>query len=115
MNLKVFSFQLTPPGGPMRRNRFLLRNLIVPVVGNFSGPKAIRAIGAYVSSHGAKVSAFYVSTVEARLKRDGSFPAFCGAARRRHAPNRHLSDWGYCSDEDRLQLTTSVATIFPAP
>jgi len=54
------------------------RNLIVPVVGNFSGPKAIRAIGAYVNGRGATVSAFYVSTVEPYLKRDGSFPAFCG-------------------------------------
>ncbi len=53
------------------------RNLIVPVVGSFSGPKAIRAIGAYVRSRGAIVSAFYVSTVEPYLKRDGSFPAFC--------------------------------------
>ncbi len=53
------------------------RNLIVPVVGSFSGPKAIRAIGAYVRSRGATVSAFYVSTVEPYLKRDGSFPTFC--------------------------------------
>jgi hypothetical protein len=53
------------------------KNLIVPVVGNFSGPKAIRAIGAYVNSRGATVAAFYVSTVEPYLKRDGSFPAFC--------------------------------------
>jgi hypothetical protein len=53
------------------------RNLIVPVVGNFSGPKAIRAIGAYLNSRGATVSAFYVSTVEPYLKRDGSFPTFC--------------------------------------
>jgi hypothetical protein len=53
------------------------KNLIVPVVGNFSGPKAIRAIGAYVKGRGATVSAFYVSTVEPYLKRDGSFPAFC--------------------------------------
>jgi hypothetical protein len=53
------------------------RNLIVPVVGNFSGPKAIRAIGAYVRSRGATVAAFYVSTVEPYLRRDGSLPAFC--------------------------------------
>ena len=56
-----------------------MRNLIVPVVGNFSGPKAIRAIGAYVRSRGATVSAFYVSTVEPYLKRDGSFPTFCAS------------------------------------
>jgi hypothetical protein len=53
------------------------RNLIVPVVGNFSGPKAIRAIGEYLTSRKVVVSAFYVSTVEPYLKRDGSFPAFC--------------------------------------
>jgi hypothetical protein len=53
------------------------KNLIVPVVGNFSGPKAIRAIGDYVRSRGATVSAFYVSTVEPYLKRAGTFEAFC--------------------------------------
>jgi hypothetical protein len=53
------------------------RNLIVPVVGNFSGPKAIRAIGEYLTSRKVNVSAFYVSTVEPYLKRDGSFPNFC--------------------------------------
>jgi hypothetical protein len=55
------------------------RNLIVPVVGNFSGPKAIRAIGAYVKSRGATVSAFYVSTVEPYLKRAGTFEDFCAS------------------------------------
>jgi hypothetical protein len=53
------------------------RNLIVPVVGNFSGPKAIRAIGAYVRSRGATVAAFYVSSVEPYLKRAGTFEMFC--------------------------------------
>jgi hypothetical protein len=54
------------------------RNLIVPLVGNFSGPKTIRAIGDWVRSRGATVSAFYVSTVEPYLRRDGSFPTWCG-------------------------------------
>jgi len=53
------------------------RNMIVPLVGNFSGPKTIRAIGAYLKSRGAMVTAFYVSTVEPYLRRDGSLPAFC--------------------------------------
>ena len=53
------------------------RNMIVPVVGNFSGPKAIRGIGDYVRSRGTTVSAFYVSTVEPYLKRAGTFEAFC--------------------------------------
>jgi hypothetical protein len=40
------------------------KNLIVPVVGDFAGPKAIRAIAGYVRDHGAEVTAFYVSNVE---------------------------------------------------
>lgn len=53
------------------------KNLIVPVVGNFSGPKAIRAIGDYVRGRGATIDAFYVSTVEPYLKRAGTFETFC--------------------------------------
>jgi hypothetical protein len=55
------------------------KNLIVPVVGNFGGPKAIRAIGDYVRSRGAVVAAFYVSTVEPYLKRAGTFETFCAS------------------------------------
>jgi hypothetical protein len=54
-------------------------NLIVPLVGNFSGPKTIRAIGDYVRSHGAIVTTFYVSTVEPYLRRDGSLPVYCAS------------------------------------
>ncbi len=52
------------------------KNLIVPVVGNFAGPKAIRAVGRYVRARGATVSAFYVSNVEQYLFQDGIFEAF---------------------------------------
>jgi len=44
-----------------------LRNLIVPVTGDFGGPKTIRGIGKYLEEHGATVSAFYVSNVETYL------------------------------------------------
>jgi hypothetical protein len=40
------------------------KNLIVPVVGDFAGPKAMRAVAGYVRDHGAEVTAFYVSNVE---------------------------------------------------
>ena len=52
------------------------RNLIIPLVGNFGGPKAIRAVGQYLKDHGAIVSAFYLSNVEQYLFRppDGSSP-----------------------------------------
>jgi hypothetical protein len=56
------------------------RNLIVPVVGNFAGPKAIRAIGRYLRSQNALVSAFYVSNVEQYLGREGGQDEFCASA-----------------------------------
>jgi hypothetical protein len=49
----------------------------VPVVGNFGGPKALRAVGAHVRSLGAQVSAFYLSNVEQYLRQDGLWEAFC--------------------------------------
>lgn len=53
------------------------RNMIVPVVGNFAGPKAIRAIGEYLSRLGARVSVFYLSNVEQYLRQDGTLKDFC--------------------------------------
>jgi len=47
------------------------RNLLIPVVGDFAGPKAIRAVGGYLRAHGATVSAFYTSNVEQYLFRQG--------------------------------------------
>jgi hypothetical protein len=43
------------------------RNLIVPVVGDFAGPKALRAVGDWVQKHDAAVGVFYVSNVEQYL------------------------------------------------
>ncbi|HKH94659.1 MAG TPA: hypothetical protein VKA54_22825, partial [Gemmatimonadaceae bacterium] len=43
------------------------RNLIVPLTGNFAGPRALRAIGDWVRARGAKVTTFYVSNVEQYL------------------------------------------------
>ncbi len=52
------------------------RNLVVPVSGDFAGPKAIRAIGAWLTGQGAVVSAFYLSNVEQYLFQDGKSKAF---------------------------------------
>jgi hypothetical protein len=41
-----------------------LKNLIVPLVADFGGPKTIKTIGQYLKDHGALVSVFYVSNVE---------------------------------------------------
>ncbi len=52
------------------------RNLIVPVVGNFAGPTALRAIGRFVRARGAAVTAFYVSNVEQYLFQDRLWAEF---------------------------------------
>jgi len=44
-----------------------LSNLIVPLVGNFAGDKAIRTVGQYVRNHHAIVATFYLSNVEQYL------------------------------------------------
>jgi hypothetical protein len=52
------------------------RNSIVPVVGDFAGPRAIRATGDYIRKHGEAVEAFYSSNVEVYLNRERGI-AFC--------------------------------------
>jgi len=54
------------------------KNLIVPVSGDFAGPKAVRAIGAYVKQHNAVVRAYYVSNVEQYLFGDSKDRQFYG-------------------------------------
>lgn len=54
------------------------KNLLVPVVGNFGGPKAIRSVGQYLRERGGIVSAFYLSNVEQYLSQDGLWYSFCG-------------------------------------
>lgn len=52
------------------------RNLIVPVVGDFAGPKALRKVGEYLNGLGETVSVFYVSNVEFYLIQNGVFDRF---------------------------------------
>jgi len=53
------------------------RNMVLPLVGNFAGPKTLRAIGSYLRRNRATVSVFYVSNVEEYLRHDTTLPAFC--------------------------------------
>jgi len=53
------------------------KNLIVPVVGDFAGPTALRSIGAWLKARGATVNVFYVSNVEQYLEQKGAWGAFC--------------------------------------
>jgi hypothetical protein len=52
------------------------RNAIVPVVGDFAGPKALRGVGKYIRDHDGTVSAFYVSNVEQYLYQNEVFSEF---------------------------------------
>jgi hypothetical protein len=52
------------------------QDLIIPVTGDFAGPKALRAIGDYVRRLGERVSVFYTSNVEYYLLQQDSFSTF---------------------------------------
>jgi hypothetical protein len=54
-----------------------LKNMLVPVVGNFAGPKAIRSVGTYLKEKEGMVAAFYLSNVEQYLRQDGIWDDFC--------------------------------------
>jgi hypothetical protein len=55
------------------------RNMLVPVVGNFAGPKALRAVGAYLKEKKAVVNTFYTSNVEQYLLEGGIWNNFCSS------------------------------------
>jgi hypothetical protein len=44
------------------------KNLIIPLVGNFAGPKTIRRISEYLKQRNQTVAAFYLSNVEYYLE-----------------------------------------------
>jgi hypothetical protein len=52
------------------------RNLVIPVVGNLAGPRAIVAIGEVLKRRGEPLSAFYTSNVEFYLARAGTLDRF---------------------------------------
>jgi len=52
------------------------RNLVVPLVGDFGGPKALRSVARFLDAHHATVSVFYTSNVEQYLFRDASWQRF---------------------------------------
>jgi hypothetical protein len=54
------------------------RNLIVPVIGDFAGEKALRAVGKYIASHGGTVNYFYTSNVEQYLFQNDAYRRYYG-------------------------------------
>jgi hypothetical protein len=58
---------LATEAGFLALKEFQARNLVVPVVGDFAGPHALRSVGQYLRAHGATVTSFYTSNVEQYL------------------------------------------------
>ncbi|MEO7189449.1 MAG: hypothetical protein ABI051_00180 [Vicinamibacterales bacterium] len=56
------------------------QNRIVPIVGNFGGPKALRAVATYLRQNRLVVSTFYTSNVQQYLVQDRIWDAFCASA-----------------------------------
>jgi len=52
------------------------RNLIVPIIGDFAGEKALRAVGDYLRRRGMTVGTFYASNVEDYLFRSEAWKRF---------------------------------------
>ena len=58
------------------------KNLVIPVVGDFAGKKALAAIGDYLRKRGFTVTAFYTSNVEQYLFQNGVFTGFAENVRK---------------------------------
>ena len=58
------------------------RNLIIPIVGDFAGKKALAAVGEYLKKNGFIVTAFYTSNVEQYLFQNGVFSGFAENVRK---------------------------------
>jgi hypothetical protein len=69
------------------------KNLIIPVVGDFAGPKALRSIARYLQQHASDVTTFYVSNVEEYIQS----PAYTWAA--------------YCQNINALPINASSTFI----
>jgi hypothetical protein len=55
---------------------FQKKNLLIPIVGNFTGQHALQSVGKYLRERDATVTSFYTSNVEQYLFMDGSWPRF---------------------------------------
>lgn len=97
-----------------RVKRLQARNLIVPIVGDFAGEKALAAVAAYVRERGGVVRAFYTSNVEQYLFQDGSWDTFRANVARMPIDATSLfirSCFGSCSSPGGPRAVTLVDPI----
>ena len=66
------------------------KNLIIPVVGDFSGKKALAAVGDYLRKKEFTVTAFYTSNVEMVLFQHGIFDGFANNVKKLPVNDRSL-------------------------
>lgn len=66
------------------------KNLIIPIVGDFAGKKALAAVGEYLQKNGLTVAAFYTSNVEQYLFDGESFAGFAANVRKLPLDERSL-------------------------
>jgi hypothetical protein len=52
------------------------QNRIIPLVGDFAGPKTLKAVASYLKEHSCPVRLFYISNVEQFLFQNGVFDAY---------------------------------------
>ena len=91
------------------------KDLIVPVVGDLSGPHAMAAIGALMAERGERLSAFYVSNVENYLFRDGHFSRFAANLQRLPRDPRSViirSIFGGASSTSAVQSANELVANF---
>jgi hypothetical protein len=86
------------------------RNLIVPIVGDFAGPTALRRVGAYVRERESMVSAFYASNVEVYLS-NRQMVTFCDNLI--GLPTE--SDASFIGSKSVRPLALKLSTCLPAP
>jgi hypothetical protein len=56
--------------------RFEAENRLLPIVGDFAGPKAFKNVAAFLKKNGLAVSTFYTSNVEYYLFENGQWPRY---------------------------------------
>ena len=90
------------------------RNLIVPVVGDFAGPKSLRAVAGYARDHGTVLGAFYGSNVPDLLSTD-QITAFCAnlSAMPANAASLYLGGDGDGTGFTGLHLLPNVTANCP--
>ncbi|MFN7927245.1 MAG: hypothetical protein U0Y68_04740 [Blastocatellia bacterium] len=90
------------------------RNLVIPVVGNLAGDKALLEIGKVLKERGTKVTAFYTSNVEYYLMGDNSFDRYAENIKRLPVEKNGVLIRSYFGNTYSYQLPQAVPGYYSA-